>query len=81
MAAVADASGSFDHVDFLKKIQRALPPYARPVFLRICPQVDTTGNISAKGSLTRTRDPLEPHKILVTPWIGRLKCDWLEDLA
>lgn len=44
MAAVADASGSFDHVDFLKKIQRSLPPYARPVFLRISPQVDTTGN-------------------------------------
>lgn len=43
MAAVADSTGSFDHVSFLKKIQRALPPYARPVFLRISPHVDTTG--------------------------------------
>lgn len=43
MAAVADATGTFDQVGFLQKIQRALPPYARPVFLRISPQVDTTG--------------------------------------
>lgn len=43
MAAVADSTGSFDRVSFLQKIQRALPPYARPVFLRISPHVDTTG--------------------------------------
>lgn len=46
MAAIADSAGSFDHVGFLQKIQRALPPYARPVFLRISPQVDTTGKLS-----------------------------------
>lgn len=45
MAAVADSTGSFDHVSFLQKIQRALPPYARPVFLRISPHVDTTGKL------------------------------------
>lgn len=44
MAAVADATGTFDRVGFLQKVQRALPPYARPVFLRISPQVDTTGS-------------------------------------
>ncbi|XP_008327798.1 long-chain fatty acid transport protein 1a [Cynoglossus semilaevis] len=43
MAAIADTNGRFDCNDFLQKIQRALPPYARPVFLRISPQVDTTG--------------------------------------
>ncbi|KAM9346327.1 long-chain fatty acid transport protein 1a [Symphorus nematophorus] len=43
MAAIADATGGFDCNDFLQKVQRALPPYARPVFLRISPQVDTTG--------------------------------------
>lgn len=43
MAAIADISGSFDSSSFLQKIQRALPPYARPVFLRISPHVDTTG--------------------------------------
>ncbi|XP_062264523.1 long-chain fatty acid transport protein 1a [Platichthys flesus] len=43
MAAIADATGSFDCNDFLQQVQRALPPYARPVFLRISPNVDTTG--------------------------------------
>lgn len=46
MAAIADSAGSFDHAGFLQKIQQALPPYARPVFLRISPQVDTTGKLS-----------------------------------
>uniref|UniRef100_H3DMH2 Arachidonate--CoA ligase n=1 Tax=Tetraodon nigroviridis TaxID=99883 RepID=H3DMH2_TETNG len=43
MAAIADTTGSFDCNSFLQKIQRALPSYARPVFLRISPRVDTTG--------------------------------------
>lgn len=43
MAAIADTTGTFDFNDFMQKVQRALPPYARPVFLRISPQVDTTG--------------------------------------
>lgn len=51
MAAIADTNGRFDCNDFLQKIQRALPPYARPVFLRISPQVDTTGRLMCKQSL------------------------------
>lgn len=43
MAAIADTTGSFDCNSFLQKIQQALPSYSRPVFLRISPQVDTTG--------------------------------------
>uniref|UniRef100_A0A8C5C941 long-chain-fatty-acid--CoA ligase n=1 Tax=Gadus morhua TaxID=8049 RepID=A0A8C5C941_GADMO len=43
MAAIADIAGSFNCKTFLKEVQQALPPYARPVFLRISPQVDTTG--------------------------------------
>lgn len=46
MATIADTTGSFDLNIFLQKIQRALPPYARPVFLRISPNVDTTGTLS-----------------------------------
>lgn len=46
MAAIADTTGSFDCSSFLDEVQRALPPYARPVFLRISPQVDTTGKLS-----------------------------------
>ncbi|XP_072299259.1 long-chain fatty acid transport protein 1a [Eucyclogobius newberryi] len=43
MAAIADTTGTFDPDTFLKKVQQALPSYSRPVFLRISPQVDTTG--------------------------------------
>ncbi|XP_030646579.1 long-chain fatty acid transport protein 1a [Chanos chanos] len=43
MAAIADATGSFKCESFLREVQQVLPPYARPVFLRISPQVDTTG--------------------------------------
>ncbi|XP_034046126.1 long-chain fatty acid transport protein 1a [Thalassophryne amazonica] len=43
MAAIADVSGNFDCSSFLQKAQQSLPQYARPVFLRISPEVDTTG--------------------------------------
>uniref|UniRef100_A0AAR2LHK8 Very long-chain fatty acid transport protein n=1 Tax=Pygocentrus nattereri TaxID=42514 RepID=A0AAR2LHK8_PYGNA len=43
MAAIADIAGGFNCESFLREIQKALPPYARPVFLRISPHVDTTG--------------------------------------
>ncbi|XP_036408278.1 long-chain fatty acid transport protein 1-like [Megalops cyprinoides] len=43
MAAIADRAGQFDCDAFLREVQHVLPPYARPVFLRISPQVDTTG--------------------------------------
>lgn len=45
MAAIADTTGGFDCNSFLQKIQQALPSYARPVFLRISPHVDTTGTL------------------------------------
>uniref|UniRef100_A0A672QNF2 long-chain-fatty-acid--CoA ligase n=1 Tax=Sinocyclocheilus grahami TaxID=75366 RepID=A0A672QNF2_SINGR len=43
MAAIADSTGNFNCNSFLKEVQHALPPYARPIFLRISPCVDTTG--------------------------------------
>ncbi|GLD60833.1 long-chain fatty acid transport protein 1-like protein [Lates japonicus] len=43
MAAIAHAGGQFDLSAFLIAIQKALPSYARPVFLRLMPSVDTTG--------------------------------------
>uniref|UniRef100_A0A3B3ZPY2 long-chain-fatty-acid--CoA ligase n=1 Tax=Periophthalmus magnuspinnatus TaxID=409849 RepID=A0A3B3ZPY2_9GOBI len=42
MAAIADTTGSFDPNSFMQKVQKALPSYSRPVFLRLSPQVDTT---------------------------------------
>ncbi|XP_077426995.1 long-chain fatty acid transport protein 1-like [Vanacampus margaritifer] len=43
MAAIAHAGGLFDFDAFLSFVQEALAPYARPVFLRLMPAVDTTG--------------------------------------
>ncbi|XP_035516338.1 long-chain fatty acid transport protein 1-like [Morone saxatilis] len=43
MAAVAHTGGEFDLDAFLMAVQKALPSYARPVFLRLMPSVDTTG--------------------------------------
>ncbi|XP_061534567.1 long-chain fatty acid transport protein 1-like [Phycodurus eques] len=43
MAAIAHEEGQFDLDGFLSVVQKALAPYARPVFLRLMPAVDTTG--------------------------------------
>uniref|UniRef100_A0A672GWH4 long-chain-fatty-acid--CoA ligase n=1 Tax=Salarias fasciatus TaxID=181472 RepID=A0A672GWH4_SALFA len=43
MAAIAHAGGQIDLDAFLSAVQKALPSYARPVFLRLMPSVDTTG--------------------------------------
>lgn len=46
MAAVADPSHATDLEKFGKDMEKALPPYARPVFLRFLPEVNKTGTIS-----------------------------------
>lgn len=43
MAAIADPSQSADLEKFVKDMEKVLPPYARPVFLRFLPEVDKTG--------------------------------------
>uniref|UniRef100_A0A3P9IE83 Very long-chain fatty acid transport protein n=1 Tax=Oryzias latipes TaxID=8090 RepID=A0A3P9IE83_ORYLA len=43
MAALAHTGGQMDLDAFLSAVQQALPSYARPVFLRLMPSVDTTG--------------------------------------
>lgn len=45
MAAIADPSHSTDLEKFVKDIEKALPPYARPVFLRFLPEVNKTGKM------------------------------------
>ena len=49
MAAVAHAGGQFDLDAFLTAVQKALPSYAWPVFLRLMPSVDTTGETLMQG--------------------------------
>uniref|UniRef100_A0A7N8X9U6 Very long-chain fatty acid transport protein n=1 Tax=Mastacembelus armatus TaxID=205130 RepID=A0A7N8X9U6_9TELE len=43
MAAIAYGIDQFDFDSFLIAVQKALPSYARPIFLRLMPSVDTTG--------------------------------------
>ncbi|KAK2909512.1 hypothetical protein Q8A67_005349 [Cirrhinus molitorella] len=43
MAAIADVTNNFNCETFLRDVQNALPSYARPVFLRLSPEVDKTG--------------------------------------
>ncbi|NXV37924.1 S27A1 protein, partial [Rissa tridactyla] len=43
MAAIADPTAKVNPNVLYQELQKVLPPYARPVFLRLLPQVDTTG--------------------------------------
>ncbi|XP_023189125.1 long-chain fatty acid transport protein 1-like isoform X2 [Xiphophorus maculatus] len=43
MAAIAHTGAGLDLDEFLSVVQKHLPSYARPVFLRLMPSVDTTG--------------------------------------
>lgn len=45
MAAIADPSHSTDLEKFVKDMEKALPPYARPVFLRFLREVNKTGKV------------------------------------
>ncbi len=45
MAAIADPEHTTDLVKFSRDLEKALPPYARPVFLRFLPEVNKTGEI------------------------------------
>lgn len=49
MAAIGHTGGQFDFDTFLIAVQKALPSYARPVFLRLMPSVDTTGETMMQG--------------------------------
>uniref|UniRef100_A0A673BFG0 long-chain-fatty-acid--CoA ligase n=1 Tax=Sphaeramia orbicularis TaxID=375764 RepID=A0A673BFG0_9TELE len=55
MAAVAHTEGSFDLDAFLFAVTKALPSYARPVFLRLMPAVDTTGNENENNMTPKER--------------------------
>ncbi|KAM7143688.1 long-chain fatty acid transport protein 1 isoform 2-T2 [Molossus nigricans] len=43
MAAIADPNGQLSPNALYQELQKVLAPYARPIFLRLLPQVDTTG--------------------------------------
>ncbi|KAJ8251360.1 hypothetical protein GJAV_G00220520 [Gymnothorax javanicus] len=60
MAAIADRTGQFDCAAFLQEVQKVLPPYACPVFLRISPQVDTTGTFKIQKTRLQ-REGFDPR--------------------
>lgn len=43
MAAIADPQARLDVSGLYRALSSALPPFARPVFIRLRPQLDTTG--------------------------------------
>ncbi|KAK6481081.1 long-chain fatty acid transport protein 4-like [Huso huso] len=43
MAAIADPASGIDLERFARDLEKALPPYARPIFLRVLPEVNKTG--------------------------------------
>ncbi|XP_028678505.2 long-chain fatty acid transport protein 1a [Erpetoichthys calabaricus] len=60
MAAIADKSDSFDPVHFFTAVQKLLPPYARPMFLRISPEVDKTGTFKIQKTRLQ-REEFDPR--------------------
>lgn len=46
MATIVDEHKNLDLLSLTKALQKSLPPYARPVFIRLASEVDTTGNCS-----------------------------------
>ena len=45
MATIVDEAGNLDLESLYKALQKSLPPYARPVFIRLASSVDTTGEL------------------------------------
>lgn len=45
MAAIADPHGQLSPNALYQELQKVLAPYARPIFLRLLPQMDTTGSL------------------------------------
>ncbi|KAL1005092.1 hypothetical protein UPYG_G00054410 [Umbra pygmaea] len=50
MAAIAEWDGQFDCAAFLGVVQKALPSYARPIFLRLLSKIDTTSTFKIQKS-------------------------------
>lgn len=58
MAAIADPSHSSDLDKFVKDMEKALPPYARPVFLRFLPEVNKTGTKKTRHVVHKLDGPV-----------------------
>ncbi|XP_036384569.1 long-chain fatty acid transport protein 4 isoform X2 [Megalops cyprinoides] len=62
MAAIADPSHTTDLECFAKDLEKALPAYARPVFLRFLPEVNKTGTYKFQKTEMR-REGFDPSTV------------------
>ncbi|XP_074836258.1 long-chain fatty acid transport protein 1 isoform X3 [Carettochelys insculpta] len=62
MASIADPKAKLSPNAMYQELQKVLPPYARPVFLRLLPQVDTTGTFKIQKTRLQ-REGFDPHQI------------------
>ncbi|XP_034458037.1 long-chain fatty acid transport protein 4 isoform X2 [Hippoglossus hippoglossus] len=62
MAAIADPSNNTDLEKFVKDMEKALPPYARPVFLRFLPEVNKTGTFKFQ-KMDMRREGFDPSAV------------------
>ncbi|XP_034275268.1 long-chain fatty acid transport protein 1 [Pantherophis guttatus] len=62
MAAIADPEAKLNPNVLFLEIQKALPPYARPIFLRFLPEVDTTGTFKILKTRLQ-REGYNPHQM------------------
>lgn len=62
MAAVADPNGKINPSILYHELQKVLPPYARPLFLRLMPEVDTTGTFKIQKTRLQ-KEGFNPHLI------------------
>ncbi|KAK2087668.1 hypothetical protein P7K49_033575 [Saguinus oedipus] len=61
MAAIADPQSLLDPNAMYQELQKVLAPYARPMFLRLLPQVDTTGTFKIQKTRLQ-REGFDPRQ-------------------
>ncbi|NXD71984.1 S27A1 protein, partial [Eolophus roseicapillus] len=61
MAAIADPKAKVSPNVLYQELQKVLPPYARPIFLRLLPQVDTTGTFKIQKTRLQM-EGFDPHQ-------------------
>ncbi|ERE89029.1 long-chain fatty acid transport protein 1 [Cricetulus griseus] len=61
MAAIADPHGQLDPNTMYQELQKVLASYARPIFLRLLPQVDTTGTFKIQKTRLQ-REGFDPRQ-------------------
>ena len=64
MAAIVEPTDGIDLSSFLSAIQKQLPCYARPLFLRLVAQLDITGTFKMK-KMAMQKEGFNPNFIKV----------------